>query len=228
MNFLSHYYFDQHSDAYTVLGTVLPDLTKNAQKEWKLHPQKHPEYFSHDTHLQAILHGWNRHLIVDQLFHSSSFFRAHSHQLGKLVRQVLIGTPIKPYFLGHIGIELLLDSLLLRNNKVDIPAFYDQLSECRHEKIAQFLALSGLEESGQFFTFFERFLHNQYLTSYRQTENIAYALNRICMRIWPGGLEQARQVALSQIIHEYQTELAPVYLQIFDEITPVLQAQKIQ
>lgn len=228
MNFLSHYYFDQHSDAYTVLGTVLPDLTKNAQKEWKLHPQKHPEYFSHDMALQAILHGWNRHLRVDQHFHASSFFQEHSHQLGKLVRQPLIGTTIKPYFLGHIGIELLLDSLLLSHNKVDVFAFYNKLSECSHEKIDQFLSLSGLPERTPFFTFFERFLHSQYLHSYHQTENIAYALNRICMRIWPEGLEQPKQAALSQIIHEYQAELAPVYLQIFDEISPVLQAQKIQ
>ena len=74
MNFLSHYYFDQTSDAYTVLGTLLPDLTANAQKEWKLYPQKNPQLFENDAEPNAILKGWMRHLAVDKYFHNSIFF----------------------------------------------------------------------------------------------------------------------------------------------------------
>jgi hypothetical protein len=41
MNFLSHFYFDRHSeDPHLVLGAVLPDLVKNARKDWNLHPER--------------------------------------------------------------------------------------------------------------------------------------------------------------------------------------------
>jgi hypothetical protein len=46
MNFLSHYYFDRaDKDANVVMGTVLPDLIKNAAKEANLYPQKNEFLF---------------------------------------------------------------------------------------------------------------------------------------------------------------------------------------
>ena len=59
MNFLSHYYFDQYSaDSYHILGTVLPDLLKNADKTIIIHPEKlgsHP-----NPQVNAILGGWKK------------------------------------------------------------------------------------------------------------------------------------------------------------------------
>lgn len=228
MNFLSHYYFDQSSDAYTVLGTLLPDLTKNTKKDWKIHPQKHPERYAHNHQLQAILHGWNRHLLVDKLFHSSTFFQTHSHQLGTLIHKHLVGTAIKPYFFAHISLELLLDAILLKNNQVNTAKFYRLLSSCNTEIIDQFLALNELEDRSTFFIFFERFVSSEYLNSYRQPEHLTYALNRICMRIWPEGLAQSRQEAIGHELNEYQSTLEGVYKEIFDEIAAVLSAQKIR
>ena len=41
MNFLSHYYFDRtETNCYHILGTVLPDLLKNADKTIVLHPEE--------------------------------------------------------------------------------------------------------------------------------------------------------------------------------------------
>jgi hypothetical protein len=47
MNFLSHFYFDRHcDDPHLVLGAVLPDLVKNARKDWNLQPERKAEEFS--------------------------------------------------------------------------------------------------------------------------------------------------------------------------------------
>ena len=72
MNFLSHFYFDRETDnCYFILGTVLPDLLKNADKTIIIHPEKltHP-----NINVNSIIKGWNKHLEVDRYFHSSEFF----------------------------------------------------------------------------------------------------------------------------------------------------------
>ena len=222
MNFLSHYYFDQNSDAYTVLGTLLPDLTANAQKEWKLYPQKNPQLFENDTELNAIFEGWMRHLAVDKHFHNSNFFTTHSQQLSAKLRPILQNSPVKAYFLAHISLELLLDGLLLKNNKVSTEAFYSHLAACDVNKIVQFLELNLVEDTQPFTLYFERFCSSAYLNSYQETEKIAYALNRICLRLWPEALNQAEQEQITEVLVTYQAELAPIYFEIFTEISGAL------
>jgi acyl carrier protein phosphodiesterase len=222
MNFLSHYYFDQSSDSYTVLGTLLPDLTANAQKEWKLYPQKNPQVFEHDVELKAILRGWNRHLAVDKYFHNSIFFTTHSQQLSAKLRPILQNSPVKAYFLAHISLELLLDGLLLKNNKVSTEAFYSHLAAYDVEKIVQFLELNLVEDTRPFTLYFERFCSSAYLNSYRETEKIAYALHRICLRVWPESLTEVEQEEITEILVAYQRELESVYFEIFTEISSAL------
>src|ERR1700735_940779 len=83
MNFLSHFYFDRDTDnCYLILGTVLPDLLKNADKTVILHPEKLKHV---NPAVNSIVQGWNKHLEVDRYFHSSDFFIHHSHQLKKLL-----------------------------------------------------------------------------------------------------------------------------------------------
>jgi hypothetical protein len=222
MNFLSHYYFDQSSDSYTVLGTLLPDLTANAQKEWKLYPQKNPQLFENDTELNAIFKGWMRHLAVDKHFHNSNFFTTHSQQLSAKLRPVLQNSPVKAYFLAHISLELLLDGLLLKNNKVSTEAFYSHLAACDVKKITEFLELNLVEDTQPFTLYFERFCSRAYLNSYRETEKIAYALHRICLRVWPESLTQAEQEEITKVLVAYQRELESVYFEIFTEISSAL------
>ena len=222
MNFLSHYYFDQTSDAYTVLGTLLPDLTANAQKEWKLYPQKNPELFENDAELKAILKGWMRHLAVDKHFHNSDFFITHSRQLSARLRPVLQNSPVKAYFLAHISLELLLDGLLLKNNKVSTEAFYSHLAACDVKKIVEFLELNLVGDTQPFTLYFERFCSSAYLNSYRETEKIAYALHRICLRVWPESLTQTEQEQITEVLVAYHMELESEYFEIFTEISSAL------
>jgi hypothetical protein len=69
MNFLSHFYFERkNTDDYIVMGVVLPDLIKNADKNWNLNPQKDEYLFTDVPGYNSLLTGWKRHLEVDRLF----------------------------------------------------------------------------------------------------------------------------------------------------------------
>lgn len=216
MNFLSHFYFDREvEDCYHILGTVLPDLLKNADKTIVLHPEK---LHHTDNRVNSIIAGWNKHLEVDRHFHSSEFFLEHSHQLKLLLRPVIDGSPVKPFFLGHITIELILDNLLLTAGKVTANVFYDHLGDCQQDIVAEFLTFAGLKDTTRFFSFFEEFNRSRYLFTYAETQQIAYALKRICMRVWKDPFTPDHEAAINTIVAEYREALLNNFMGVFQQI----------
>jgi hypothetical protein len=221
MNFLSHFYFDRNTDnCYLILGTVLPDLLKNADKNIILHPEK-LKHTNND--INAIITGWNKHLEVDRYFHSSGFFINHSHQLKMLLLPAVEGSPVKPFFLGHIALELILDNLLLTTHKITADSFYDHLEGCDNRTIAEFLTFAGLKDTAAFSKFYEGFKKSRYLFSYAETQQITYALRRICMRVWKDPFTPENEVEINGILMAYRGNLLENFMSIFDEIDFKLQ-----
>jgi hypothetical protein len=204
-----------------VLGTVLPDLLKNADKNIILHPEK---LHHTDNKVNSIIAGWNKHLDVDRYFHSSAFFTTRSHELKKLLAPALINSPVKPFFLGHIALELIIDNLLLTTGKISVTEFYDHLEGCQDDKIKSFLTFAGLEDTAVFFKFYEGFKKSQYLHTYAETHQIAYALKRICMRVWKNPFTPEQEVIMDEILSSYREEMLNDFMQIFQEIENKLNA----
>lgn len=202
-----------------VIGTVLPDLVKNAHKDWNFYPQKSEALFLADKSLNSVLIGWKRHLEVDILFHSSDFFNRHTAQLKQTILPILKDSPVRPSFLAHIGVELLLDHLLVINRKIEINSFYDHLSNVDDSKLDLFLTKCDAVETGHFFKFFNGFKSSRYLLSYQKLENISYALQRICMRLWVHPFNEKTLALLTEQLEFYKETLAKDYLEIFDEIS---------
>jgi hypothetical protein len=216
MNFLSHFYFDRDTDnCYHVLGTVLPDLLKNADK----HVVLHPEHLTHPSKsVNYIIAGWNKHLEVDKYFHSSGFFLEHSHKLKKLLLPAIESSPVKPFFLGHIALELILDNLLLTTQTITVDGFYNHLEGCNTGVINEFLTAAGLKDPTVFFKFYEGFKKSRYLYSYADTKQIAYALKRICMRVWHNPFTDEHEHKMTDILSVYRESLLDGYLTVFNEI----------
>lgn len=217
MNFLSHFYFDRHSaDPYHVTGTVLPDLLKNADKHINIHPEKLPEHPL--PPVNCILHGWKRHLEVDRYFHSSAFFEHHSHQLKLVLAPAIQGSVVKPFFLGHIALELILDNLLLTTGKINVDDFYAHLDISDDAVIKEFLNYGGLTKTDKFFSFFTSFKKHRYLHTYTDAVQIAYALKRICMRVWPKPFTAEQEANMTEVLLDYRTILLKNFMSIFYDI----------
>jgi hypothetical protein len=219
MNFLSHYYFDRDTSplmrVYHTLGTVLPDLLKNADKNITLHPEK---LHHSDPEINDIITGWQKHLEVDRYFHSSYFFVTRSGKLRVLLSPAIQGSPVKPFFLGHIALELILDNLLITTGKVSVDDFYDHLVGCDTAKIKTFLNFSGLQDTDRFFRFFEKFKSNRYLGTYADTNQISYALKRICMRVWDDPFTPEHESKMTTVLSAYRDGLLDSFMPIFDLI----------
>ncbi|MGZ3872965.1 MAG: ACP phosphodiesterase [Mucilaginibacter sp.] len=216
MNFLSHFYFDRESDnCYHILGTILPDLLKNADKTIVLHPEK---LLHTDGNVNSIIGGWNKHLEVDRYFHSSEFFIRHSHLLKKKLLPAIEGSPVKPFFLGHIAVELILDNLLLTTGQITADGFYDHLDGCRQPVVDEFLNFAGLKSTTVFFKFYDEFKKSRYLYTYAQTHQLTYALKRICMRVWKDPFTSQNEEAINEVLAGYRELLQDNFMSVFEEI----------
>jgi hypothetical protein len=137
---------------------------------------------------------------------------------------VIEGSPVKPFFLGHIALELILDNLLITTGKITAHSFYDHMSECDREVIQEFLTFAGLKDSTRFFRFFEGFKKDGYLHTYAETTQIAYALKRICMRVWENPFTLAHEAAMNKVLVNYRAHILDDFMSIFEEIAPKLNA----
>jgi hypothetical protein len=218
MNYLSHFYFDRYNDdPYFVLGTVMPDLLKDADKSAQIRPEK--TTLPQMPCIEAMIAGWKRHLKVDIHFHSSDFFRHHSHQLKLHLTPIINDSPVKPFFLGHITLELLIDGLLIHQNKVEADQLYLQLEQIEDNEIQRFLNLHGIVDAQIFLRFFDGFKKSRYLSSYAKITGIVYALQQICKRIWLNPFDETQVKAMEETISNYQRNyLADNFMDIFAEI----------
>lgn len=219
MNFLSHFYFDRASNnPDRTIGMVLPDLVKNACKDWSLRPEKKQDLFTGDEKLFNILEGWKRHLTVDRCFHSSNFFCSHTSNIKRRILPVLANSVARPSFVAHISLELMLDSLLLTEDIVQTEGFYKALSDADRPALTEFLRLNDVTDASLFFRFLDSFIDSAYLNDYRNTSHIIYALGRICMRLWSDPFTDAQKLELTEILLGYMELLKDDYMTIFEEI----------
>ena len=227
MNFLSHFYFERkNTNDYIVMGVVLPDLIKNADKNWNLNPQKDEYLFRDVPEYDALLKGWKRHLEVDRIFHSSNFFKEQTAILKQMILPAVETGPVKAFFLAHIGLELILDHLLLTQDIVDTDIFYSQLQASRSEGLTGFLRLAGLPDQRRFDKFLDEFIKSRYLFSYAKIENITYSLNRICMRLWTEPFQKEQLDILTSQLEEFKQQLQNNFLTIFHEVGKELNKNK--
>ncbi|WP_207428605.1 hypothetical protein [Pedobacter sp. SYSU D00535] len=219
MNFLSHYYFDRFTtDPDRVIGMVLPDLVKNASKDWCLRPEKQEEKFKENDHLRSLLIGWKRHLEVDKIFHSSDFFCRHTENIKLQIVPVLSNSLVRPSFVAHIALELMLDALLLTESVLEAESFYEQIAAADQLALNQFLKINQVEQTDRFFRFLDEFIEASYLNSYREANNIMYALTRICMRLWSDPFSETQKLQLTSVLIDYQRRLKDEFMEIFNEI----------
>ncbi len=220
MNYLSHYYFDQqNADPYYILGIALPDLVKNNNRRWNVHPHKHEAKFAENPVFTSIYNGWKRHLTVDHYFHEAPYFLEKSHLITERMRGIPFENKmVKPFMIGHVGLEIMLDTLLLINQKIKGNGFYDSLEKCDIKHIIKFLELNEIQNAQEFELFYERFCSSKYLLSYQSNESIVYALNRIQYRLSRQFFTESDVRLMHTNIAELMDIVEQDYLFIFDEI----------
>ncbi|MGJ1415621.1 ACP phosphodiesterase [Sphingobacterium multivorum] len=219
MNFLSHFYFERFAtNPERMVGGLLPDLLKNADKSFMLKPRQYEDELLDNPLLEQLYIGWNRHIEVDRLFHNSPYFFHHTHQLKLKIQSSLAGLPIRPSFMAHIALELLLDHILTQNKAVSIDKFYGALVYVNEDAVRKFLKINQLSDIPKFEKFYHQFIEWAYIYDYAQVEKIAGALFNICKRLWKFEVSvEQRQLLAEQLISYLHTQMTD-YQEIYQYI----------
>ena len=220
MNFLSHFYFERFSvHPERIVGCVLPDLLKNADKSYVFHPQRFEEQlFAHPLN-RELSEGWYRHVEVDKAFHSSEMFLEHCHLLRRQIDPLLTDLPIRGTFMAHIAVELLLDHLLVEQQLVNVSRFYEHLAQVNRTILKQYLEIIGVSDTRLFFDFYDRFLDWAYLHDYERVEQLPKPLFNICRRLWDFQVNIQQEEEFGIILNTYKRE----HLSNFKEIYVYIQ-----
>lgn len=219
MNFLSHFYFVRSNpNPYYTLGSILPDLFRNHRNDWKFGLDKQHINFDDDKNLAALFAGWKSHLQVDKLFHNSTIFKLQTSQLRIELEKVFSELPKRPFFLAHVGYELILDSLLIRNKLIDTNLFYRNLSESNSPVLDHFMIKIGINQTKDFHAFLEHFINVRYLESYSNPKSLVHALDNIGRRVWVEKFSNSEINNSIQVLEKTLNSLNPHFIDVFNEL----------
>lgn len=219
MNFLSHYYFERFApSSERVVGSILPDLLKNVNKDYNFHPHRFEDQLLANIDTFEIDKGWQRHVEVDKLFHSSEFFIEHNHQLRRILDPIVHDLPIRASFLAHIAIELILDHLLICDEVVKVDRLYEHLAGANQQAIRKYIHVIGVEDVESFILFYNEFIEWRYISDYAYLTNISKPLFNISKRLWEFEATAQHHQLLTHALVDYRDRHMKDYKMIYHYI----------
>ncbi|HEY4261144.1 MAG TPA: hypothetical protein VGM98_13350 [Schlesneria sp.] len=184
MNYFTHaiHYLDR---PYFAAGTAVPDWLSVADRRIRLRPRQLEPWFDSADPIQAeVAAGAARHLHDDGWFHATRGFAEVTNELTLLFRNAL-GADDKYHcgFLGHVGMELLLDSILIERHPEKIDRYYDLLAEVDPAEIQAAVNRMAKEPTDKLAWFIGLFRQKQFLRDYSDDERLLLRLNQVLQRV---------------------------------------------
>lgn len=216
MNFLGHYYVDQHrSNPYFVYGALLPDLVRHFARIYnKMDKHYHSENSSH----QQIFQGIRRHMQADTAFHDLYNFHNACDQVEVLLSaNTQLAIP-RPFFIAHILVELLIDKHLVTKDEQIAHNFYHSLKQLDHNELISFAdSIHFFEFKSTFLPRFELFIKNEYALKIMHNENVYIALDKICFERVNFSPSNIQKSILMEIIATTDEQLSTQYETILNK-----------
>lgn len=188
MNYLAHAWsFLRHGDAdpYELAGVAVPDWLGVAARRTKCRSRDAaPHLRSDDRRLAALSRGVCRHHADDAWFHDSPTFGELSLAFAKTLREELgESTSMRPWFLGHILVELLLDDELARREPGLLDWYYEIIARADATWVASHVARMSGREVGRLADFIGRYVEVRFLADYRDDGPLVMRLNQVMGRV---------------------------------------------
>lgn len=184
MNYLSHAY-KYLDDPYFVAGTALPDWMSVIDRRNRARSQRAEMVLEDaDPRIASLARGVMQHHHDDRWFHQTEHFMLLSTAFASELRALLIEqSGHQAGFVGHIVVELLLDSVLSDDNPDYLIAYYSAI-ESLDVALVQDAAnrvctkpFSALEK------LIPRFLQERFLADYTADDRLWMRLNHVMCRV---------------------------------------------
>ena len=184
MNYLAHGYRFV-DNPYFLAGTAVPDWLSVVDRKVRAR-SKGAKLLVDDSDPQvaAVARGIVRHHHDDDWFHQTRAFAELSWQFTVDIRDALPPDDgLRPSFLGHILVELLLDAVLTEESPQRLTDYYDALESVDARVVQQTVNRIASKSTDQLATFIELFRDHQFLFDYSDDGKLLFRLNQVMRRV---------------------------------------------
>lgn len=173
---------------YFLAGTAIPDWMNVTNRRVRVRSKLAAPFLEAEgPEFRELAAGVVQHHKDDDWFHRTRAFAELSLQFAVLLRDGLPADDgMRPSFLGHILVELLLDDCLIQDDPLRLDAYYSALDTIDSKVVAQFIADATNNERGlfdQFVKFLPRFVEVRFLNDYADNAKLLYRLNNVMDRV---------------------------------------------
>ncbi len=184
MNYLAHA-IDYLDRPLFMSGTGVPDMLSVVDRKVRVRSRNlKPLIETHQGDVAELASGMLQHLNDDHWFHATAIFNQLNLEFAQALREAVPeDTSLRPRFLGHILIELLLDARLAECNPGLLDEYYDVLGQVDAAKIQTVINMASARPTDQFVRFFEAFCRERFLFDYLDNDRLAYRLNQVMKRV---------------------------------------------
>jgi len=184
MNYLAHawHFLDQ---PYFAAGTAVPDWLTVADRPVRVRP-KWAERLAEDRqqHTAAVAVGVLQHIRDDRRFHRGRAFVELSLGLSAMARDALeVEAGLRPAFLGHLLVEVLLDAALEAEDPGRLEAYYHALSRVDALLVEEAVNRMASRPTRRLAPMIRGFCREQILRDYREDGRLLVRLNQVMHRV---------------------------------------------
>jgi hypothetical protein len=184
MNYFAHA-FTFLDDPYFAAGTGIPDWLTVADRECRIR-LKHAQPFVEDPDptTAAVARGVTQHIRDDMQFHGTKAFVELSLELTAKCGVHLNGeTGLRPAFLGHLLVEVLLDAGLIAADHGRLEAYYRALSTVDPEVIQEVINRIAQRPTQRLAAMISGFCRHRILWDYLEDAKLLVRLNQVMQRV---------------------------------------------
>jgi hypothetical protein len=177
-------------DPWFLAGTAVPDLLNVSDRGVRVRAVHAQALVSDgDPRTAALARGIAQHHFDDGWFHQTAAFAELSWGFAARLRDVLEPDPgMRPSFLGHILVELLLDAVLIEAEPDRLHSYYAALAEIDAAHIQTVVnsvaaRLPTPREASRIVEFVPLFIREGFLWDYADDGKLCYRLNQVMRRV---------------------------------------------
>jgi hypothetical protein len=170
---------------YFLAGTAVPDWLNVVARKVKVR-SRHARPFIEDAdpRVAALARGIEQHHFDDRWFHTTDAFAELSWQFTVLIRDHLEADDgLRPSFLGHILVELLLDACLIESCPHALEAYYQALAAVDRLWLETAVGRMATGYPGSLADFLPLFIRERFLWDYLDDGKLCYRLNQVMRRV---------------------------------------------
>jgi hypothetical protein len=197
MNYLTHAYKHLH-DPYFVAGTSLPDWMSVIDRRNRARSKSAALVADHaDPRVAAFARGVVQHHHDDRWFHQTQHFGLLCSQFAMELRELVDDdSGHQAGFVGHIVIELLLDSVLTETDPLYLQGYYSAIESLDLQVVQNAANLICSKPVDTLAILIPRFTQERFLADYSDDGRLCRRLNQVMRRV---SLPQLPETVISWI-----------------------------